>query len=667
MQSVTVEYQRFGESTGVIRTSDPYLRTNGTTGPIDEVCFEISQARLIQGMAALDYDRFRTGDEETVRHVAERFLADLQPYLEKFLPTTPPPEHNGQTYQLEIVTRALELAQLPFEILEEGAAAGAVITRRIRQPWPTPKVVRENSPKVLFAWAEPKMRPTSSKVMEVPHARHRDLLDSLLTDWGGFATGAAVELKHATRKSLAKTLAPANHGFTHVHLLAHGIGGVRPDPHALIDLKAEPGPSTFLALQKADGSIDRCPPEVLGEMFPLNIPRPASLAIATCHGAEIESIEAGGTLAHVLHSKGIPVVVASQLAMTKKGSDQLIETFLKNVIHGDDPREAIRACREALRENQKETYYDRVALVGYVHVDDERESRLAERKFAVALARLKAASKYAEQRVREILPDLPGGERELSDTERRDAEDIRKRFASVREGLEELVPDASLKKDQREELHGLQASSLKREAEAAWNLSCNLSGEDAEEWLGRSREALRKAAAAYARAAEQSRDHHWTWVQWLVVEAIVHGSLEEHATDWITARAAAGDATKLRTPDGSGDDRESIDKAIWGHGSLMELCLLAPLTGSASSADGANHLEEAEQHLAQLCAYARPLEFEYDPVQATQDQLDRYSSWWGADEAWSLPRSVVEGARQLGERLRALTKQEHSGDSDVRD
>ncbi len=650
MDSITVEFQRFGDAPGVLRRSDRYIRTVGTSAPADEVHFGLDQAVLIRGMKTLDYDRFRgPGDVDAIYKVATKFLSDIKPLLEDFLSTASLPKHSSGPYQMEVVTRALELAQLPFEVL---ATPEIVVTRRIRQPWPPPPVVHSSTPKVLFAWAAPKQRITSQKGMDVPHERHRELLDNLLSDWGGFVGGAAVEIDHVTRAKLAAALSDTNQSFTHVHLLAHGIG---PSISALdrmtpIDLSEEPEPSTFLALETEDGIIDRCRPGTLAGMFQPEVPRPASFAIATCHSGEVASIESGGTLAHVLHAVGVPVVLASQLALTQDGSDELITTFLAKVINGDDPREALGACRDALCANAEKTYYDHVALVGYIHIDDGLEQRLPQRKFEVALARLKAASEYAKKRVEKVLPQLGDSQKGLSAELHAEADEIANRFASVRERLMKLEPDPTLSKAQREELHGLQASSLKREAEAAWNLSQVLSGDDAEIWQERSRDALRDAAKAYAKAATRSRDHHWTWVQWLVLEAVVRGSLEGREDDWIISKAASQDAV-IRQPTDYASAKERrglLEQSIWARGSLMELCLLSPMVGRGEA------LAQAKGHLDELAKACADLEFEYSPITATLNQLERYEKWWGADPKLRLPSKLVNQAKELHSHLQAL-------------
>lgn len=649
MFSVTVEFQRFGDETGVLRPSDRYIRTVGTTAPAEEVQFNLEQSRLVNGMNTLDYSLFNGQvDAERVRENANRFLSDISDLLERQLPTQPPPGHDGNRYQVEVVTRALELSQLPFEAL---STPEFVVTRRIRQPWPPPLVVNNPSPRVLFAWAEPKKTAHSSRRMNVPFERHREHLDELLSDWGGLASDAVIECGNVSRARLAEMLGDKEHGFTHVHLLAHGIGPPRPDPNELFDINRKPESSTFLALEKEDGTIDRCSPEDLGRIFEADSPRPASFAIATCHSGEIDPIESGGTLAHVLHAAGVPVVLASQLALTQEGSDELITTFLAGIINGDDPREAFGACRDALSEKADKTYYDRVALVGYIHVDGGPEKRLQQKQFKVALARLKAASNHAKKRVEEVLPQMEGSEKGLSPEQRSEAEEIAARFASVRKRLSklELKPELDPGKDPREELYGLQASSLKREAEAAWDLGQALSGDESKVWLERSRDALRDATDAYARAATWSRDHHWSWVQWLVLEAVTKGSLDGREDEWIVSRVASLDAVQWQAPTkADSKERKAVQKqAIWALGSLVELCLLSPMIGRGDA------LEEGKEYLDQLvkgCADIR----DKSPIQSTLDQLGRYETWWGPDPEWPLPAAVVKQARALHSHLKAL-------------
>jgi hypothetical protein len=79
MRNLTVEYLRFGDPTGVLRLSDRYIRSVGTTQPTDEVSFGVPQENLTRAMALLDYGRFRSAgvgarDAAAVHSAAEWLL-----------------------------------------------------------------------------------------------------------------------------------------------------------------------------------------------------------------------------------------------------------------------------------------------------------------------------------------------------------------------------------------------------------------------------------------------------------------------------------------------------------------------------------------------------------------------------------------------------------------
>ena len=629
MKSVTVEYQRFGDPTGVLRLSDRYIRTVGITEPTEEVSFGLPQENLTRAMASLDYGRFG-GEGESAREQAERVLKGLAPHVEQFLCAKTLLDEMDDDLQIDVVARPLELAQLPFEIIEETQPK-LVVTRRLRQPWPLPAVVEGDQPKILFAWASPRR-------MDVPHERHRALLDAIVADLG--SADAIVEVEHATRAKLSQEL-DGKQPFTHFHLLAHGVAGVDSDAGNPLDLNQKTSPSAMLALETEDGKVDRCSAEELARWLSLG-PRPQVVTVATCHSAEVDPIESGGTIAHTLHAAGVRIVLASQLALTQDGSDFLVSAFLKRVIEGEDPRLALRICRDELRKNSATTYYDRVALVGYVHVDPDLEGRLAERSFRVALTRLDAISADARNRIERVVESL-SPTKDLTTEQREEMEAILRRFEEVRKGLAKLEPDPSLSKAQREELLGLQASSLKREAEATHSMACNLAGDAAEVWRQRSRTALCQATEAYGRAARISRDHHWTWVQWLVLLAVRDGDgIQQHSTDWAIAEATSRDAAeRTALPGASPKERQTIaTDAMWAWGSLFELHLLGPLVGRPAALDDAKKCLDALVAASQ--ALGKP-----SAIASTRNQLARYKSWWGADPTFKLPIEIVTAATDL--------------------
>ena len=654
MNSYTVEYQRFGSVTGILSPERKYLRTEGTHNQAEEVSFPVLQQNLSKAMGSLNYNLFKKYDASIVRKNAKANLTNLEVKIRDFLPL---PKSSADLYQLEVVTQSLELAQLPFEILEESDSK-IIVTRRIRQPWHGPKVNRDSDPKVLFVWAEPRTSPTSSKRITVPHAKHLDLFKEILRDWGGASIGSESEdspaldvVKNATLEKLANKLKPG-HPYTHVHLLAHGVGPLNNKDNLLapINLDEIPEPTTFLALENNDGSIYRCPPGVLAKLFAPNVPRPTSFVVAMCRGGTVKPIEPGGTFAHVLHASGIPIVLASQLPLTKNGSGKLIKPFYVQILDGEDPRIALRKCRDSLRLEKKKTYYDRVAVVGYIHLEKDFEESLPDAKFKIALARLKAASRDAAIHAKKLLDAKESKEDGTSHL------DLEKRFVSIRERLKK-ISEKELSKDQVEELWGLQASSLKREADWAWQLAVILDGKkEKESWGKRSREALREALEAYSRAAKKSRDHHWSWVQKLVLEAVVNGNFVEHQRDWEIAKVAAEDVIRRESDKGlSKKEVLEIQKdVIWAYGSMAELYLLSTLFDFIDTNDAQ---EEAQKCLKELVERFKIVSKKknFDPIGSTLSQLHKYVTWWGKDEYWNLPTKTVNLAEELHTYLESLS------------
>nr|VFJ63294.1 MAG: CHAT domain-containing protein [Candidatus Kentron sp. FW] len=611
MDSITIELNRFGDPEGVLKLSEKYLRAIGNA-PIVEASMELKQKDFRRLMKKLDYDRFRLGSPEAVRREAEEALAELIEPISRLLPL--PDSASEELQQIEVVTGALELAQLPLEVLEENRR-DIVLTRRVRQPWPRPPVVVEPVPKVLFVWAEPFRKNSTTRRETVPHEAHRALLEEVLADWLDPETPekTLVEIGNATFDRVKAALRNPDHGFTHVYILAHG----RYDDEAV-----------YLLLEGDDGHTGfHSPAELKGIYKNPDLPRPGTVILATCHSGEVDPLEAGGTLGQVLHEAGVPVVLASQFALTQAGSSDLIEIFLALVINGEDPRRALRACRDGLRSRRVETFHDRVALVGYVHLSEDFSENLPGRKLRIALARLEAASRSATRAA--IKTTSPSAS----------LAGIRARFEHIRAELQELHR-AGIHKEYEEELLGLEASALKREAEVFWNTARDAAPnaarkappEEQDAHVGHSREMLRAARHAYRNAAALSRDHHWTTVQSLVLDAAVDGTLDGREWDWIAACQASRDAAE-RHPD-------PLER-LWGLGSLAELHILAPLVGEEIGFTGA---EIDTMRTIAVSEGGWPLDI-------IIRQLDRYLTWWGADDPWKLPATVLERARVLRDTL----------------
>lgn len=589
MLSTTIELKRFGDPEGILRLKEEYLR-DVDNRPTEEVTLGLKQKAFRLTMKKLSYDRFRGSSADEVREAAEAALRELHGEIANLLPVEI--GEAGRLQQLDVVTTALEVAQLPFEVLEEHEG-DVVVTRRVRQPWPPPLTVSGPEPRVLFAWATPKWSATSSRRDDVPYEAHRELLGDVLSDWLDEANPekTLVEVEHATFDKIREKLADPKHGFTHVLILAHGV----------YDDEEE---AVFLLLEDEDGVRSRHAPAELADLYANKaLARPGMLILATCHGGEVDPLEAGGTLGQVLHEAGIPVVLASQLALTQTGSEELVGTFLREVVDGGDPREALRVCRDRLRERSKDTYYDRVALVGYVDLERGFEERLAESKLEIKLKRLKALSKKSVSSPEETWEVLE----------------------RVRVELQELRDSGTVKDELLEELIGLQASSLKREAQAAWESVGSVASEDQQaKYLERSREALREARGFYREAGRLSRDHHWTAVQSLVLDALAGELGEDRRFDWISAYQA------------------SRDDETWGLGSIAELHIIAPLVGEGDVL--------RDEDVAAFRAFSDAEDGW--PMQSLLDQLDRYLGWWAEDEEWLLSDETLDRAHAVYSRFK---------------
>jgi hypothetical protein len=226
----------------------------------------------------------------------------------------------------------------------------------------------------------------------------------------------------------------------------------------------------------------------------------------------------------------------------------------------------------------------------------------------------------------------------------------------VRSKLEAVENELELNTEQREELWGLKGSSFKREAEAAWRFSRTVTGAAAERWSIHSRAALDDALEAYGIAAGYSRDNHWSWVQFLVLEAVRRGSLADHADDWTCARAAALDDISRTPVTGLPDQQraKTAKNAAWAWGSLVELLLLGPMVGRNRALDEA---KEFLDHIGECCELLLGVEDRDDalfPVVSTLTQLERYMTWWSQDGALELPSAIVADARELFDHLHRL-------------
>ena len=85
-------------------------------------------------------------------------------------------------------------------------------------------------------------------------------------------------------------------------------------------------------------------------------------------------------LAHALHVQGIPLVVASQLPLTVRGSVRLVKSLHQRLFAGWHPTWALHSARMELFHHRQESH-DWASLVAYVRLPRSFDEQLADTRF----------------------------------------------------------------------------------------------------------------------------------------------------------------------------------------------------------------------------------------------------------------------------------------------
>ena len=280
---------------------------------------------------------------------------------------------------LSLVLTAAELALLPFELskmplgpaqcteswLALQSRVPVVITRRTRNV-----AARDfqwlKQPRVLFISANADPQAPDS----VPFKEHRlamiaavrpfmfpeDRRPTVEADGRREQFGDCLTILREPR--LDDVVAECReHRYTHIHILAHG------------DTDATLGDRSFgLRLHPRDGVIsgERLASAITC-MADGNIHRPDVVTLATCDSANsTEAVLApGASIAHVLHQAGVPLVVASQFPLSKRGSVLVAREFYSGLLWGEHPWVLMHQVRMALHGTQGHGDHDWASLVVY--------------------------------------------------------------------------------------------------------------------------------------------------------------------------------------------------------------------------------------------------------------------------------------------------------------
>ena len=308
-------------------------------------------------------------------------------------------DRGSEFVNLRLVLSGSELAILPFELARapqaypgEGldlclqGSLPIVVTREIRRSRPRRVSWLVAKPKVLFVCAEP-------GGLTVPKREHvralRDALDPWIkwpaegagdSDKGAEGTARLPYVKECLRVLSAASIEDiyemcSRETFTHVHILAHG------------DAYKEAGEKRFgVALHLRRGSRDK---KVIGGKQLAQALRaegvagssrsePLVVTLAICDsGGQGSVLVPGGSIAHDLHTEGIPWVFASQFPLTKPGSVRIAEFLYPRLMRGDDPRQILYELRRTL-SMKAAGEHDWASIVTYASVEERLDQDVAD-------------------------------------------------------------------------------------------------------------------------------------------------------------------------------------------------------------------------------------------------------------------------------------------------
>lgn len=570
---------------------------------------------------------------------------------------------------LRLIFSGSELSLIPFEMAVaplaypgEGlefclqASLPIVVTREIRRSRPNPTSWNRSSsrlPKILVAWAEP-------EGLRVPAQEHVRAIRGALEPWirrlpigkrartDEPANDARSDAK--SRLDLVKQrirLLPnasiesiyrmcASETFTHVHLLAHGDTFVRDGEKCFgvaLCRDEDSGRKEVVSGQRLVKALQAEDENGSARSEPL------AVTLATCDSGNQSTVLApGGSIAHDLHSEGIPWVFASQFPLTVPGSVRMAEILYPRLFRGDDPRQILFELRRQLYHRARKDH-DWASIVAYASVSPQFENDVAKfsarqikqavnvsLEFADSLSALKvhAAEKEA----------AAAGAAEMVDA------DLKREVAHATAEVEGLLrlwrgrlPTGDSADDHvlRSDAIGLHGSTYKRLALLHEQIG------DTEARDRFYRESLDYYRKTMAEAAATNQRYYWSATQLLSLTAIT--------TDTPPDAAAAAYELALGL---AKRDLESSDPQVsaWAHATLAELELLAAYYGKPSEGAAREALiGRVRDNCRAIVRLMGPRSFH---VGSTLRQLKRYTDKWNRDTWRDIADAAIAALKSEG-------------------
>lgn len=545
----------------------------------------------------------------------------------------------NQLLNIRLVISANELSLLPFEATmapDLSGSSGApmllstltAITREIRRGQPLP-LQWNRRPRILFAFASPAGFPP------VPAQEHLEALRRAIDPWVKRRRTQEMQIKKVESQLTVLENASIKmirdaclmQQYTHVHILAHGapmqgsqdlrygvmLASDDGCPYSVVD-----GASLAYALKglrRDDQAVE--PPSVV--------------TLATCDSGNAGSVVApGGSIAHELHSHGVPWVIASQFPLWMDASIKATEVLYSGLLHGRDPRLVMYETRQRLRVDHPDTH-DWASLVAYaafppdfdVQVCDFR-SRQTRRRMNTKFDRMDELILW--KRLRSTPPDsatVPSWP--LNDPGSEDSArlEINALVTDIRHELQSWVgePAAQSDVDELVDRLGMQAAAEKRIA-IAWQRYADGDGPATEMSVTQAYEQSRKL---YRRAMLMKPASHWVTTQYLSLSAVC--AARKSPAGWRPGLQSLWHWWKL-AQDMAHSQVCQVDAELkaWSHATLAELELLSVLYPvaemSESDEEVGRRLTEHCRTIVELCSA------DSFTVKSTARQFERYCSVW---------------------------------------
>ena len=561
-------------------------------------------------------------------------------------------DRGSEFVHVRLVLSGSELAILPFELARapqafpgEGldlclqGSLPVVVTREIRRSRPRAITWAVSDPRVLFVFAEP--------IVPVPKTEHLLALRQALDPWIEVSDEPAktgnVDVERSRLPFVKRRLRVLNdasiediyricaeESFTHVHILAHGDTyteageqrfGValhrRGRPHE----KQVTGGKQLAQALRAEGTSGS------------NRSEPLVVTLAMCDSGQQGSVLVpGGSIAHDLHTEGIPWVFASQFPLTVPGSVRIVEFLYPRLMRGDDPRQILYELRRTLSMTASGEH-DWASIVTYASVeqtlDDEVAEFFAQQTVNAINVQMSRADKLVTRMKAAYDQSPPDADAKTAAKEKHDR--VAEEVEGILEGVKELLqrwetrlpsPNTLADRTKRSNCFGMQGSTYKR-----IGLLKSALGKHPE-----SSQALQEAWQAYRRAMDEwvtdEARFNWTASQYLALSAVLAREKPDTGTYAVCRRLAERDL-------------ESSDRSIraWAHGTLAELELLGSFYGYVPTKDTK---ETVAAHCKQILELMGSGSFHVD---STRRQFQRYAEQWQLKK-WAHPEwiEVAEAA-----------------------